>query len=344
MKNALKNLSVVIVIILTLNVTVMALPNGLQPQKDSQEEIESKIERFDNEIEKNMAKTKENKLKISQTQKAIVTSALEIKQVEKQSLKEEKLFNSRMRTMYMNGFDGYTSVILSSESVSDLISRVDGVKTIIEYNEKVVTGFKEIKNKLNEKQKTLSDTKKMLLNLQIENKQKLDKIILTKKAQKKLITQLNVEKNFVKIGTSRSQLLSANTTKSLAKYTPSRGSASSSEIAIISFANQFVGTPYIWGGTSPSTGFDCSGFTQYVYSHFGVAVGRSTFDQINAGTSVSKDNLKPGDLVLFGSNSNPQHAGIYVGNNSYIHSPRTGESIKISPMTRSDYMSGRRLK
>jgi cell wall-associated NlpC family hydrolase len=341
MKNALKNLSVVIFLILTLNVTVMALPNGmLQPQKDSHEEIESKIEQFDNEIEKNMAKTKENKLKISQTQKAMVTAALEIKQVEKQSIKEEKLFNSRMRTMYMNGFDGYTSVILSSESVADLISRVDSVKTIIEYNEKIVTGFKDTKNKLNEKQKTLADTKKMLLNLQIENKQKLDKIILIKEAQKKLITQLNV----VKIGTSSSHLLSESTTKSLAKYTPSRGSANMSERAIISFAYEFIGTPYLWGGTSPSTGFDCSGFTQYVYGHFGIAVGRSTYDQINVGTSVSKDNLKPGDLVLFGSNSNPHHAGIYVGNNSYIHSPRTGDSIKISPMTRSDYMSGRRLK
>ena len=77
--------------------------------------------------------------------------------------------------------------------------------------------------------------------------------------------------------------------------------------------------------------------------HFGISIGRTTYDQINDGVRVSKDNLQPGDLVFFGSDNNPQHTGIYVGNNNYIHSPRTGDVIKVSAMTRADFITGRRV-
>jgi peptidoglycan DL-endopeptidase CwlO len=97
----------------------------------------------------------------------------------------------------------------------------------------------------------------------------------------------------------------------------------------------------LWGGTTPS-GFDCSGFTQYVYRHFGVSLGRTTYDQINNGYAVSKDQLQPGDLVFFGTGS-PTHVGIYVGNGMYINAPHTGDVVKIASVNRSDFITGRRV-
>ncbi|MBW9145426.1 C40 family peptidase [Clostridium sp. CM028] len=111
---------------------------------------------------------------------------------------------------------------------------------------------------------------------------------------------------------------------------------------VIEYAKTFLGTPYVWGATGPNS-FDCSGFTQYVYAHFGVTTGRDTYAQITHGSYVSRENLQPGDLVFFGSGS-PHHVGIYVGNNSYIHAPSTGDVVKISQLTRSDYMSARRVR
>jgi len=73
-------------------------------------------------------------------------------------------------------------------------------------------------------------------------------------------------------------------------------------------------------------------------------VGRTTYDQINDGYGVSKDELKSGDLVFFGKNNDPTHMGMYVGNNTYIHAPRTGDVIKVSSMYRSDYITARRVK
>ncbi|MBZ9686274.1 NlpC/P60 family protein [Clostridium estertheticum] len=121
---------------------------------------------------------------------------------------------------------------------------------------------------------------------------------------------------------------------------PKDSSVSSNEV--IAYAQTFLGTPYEWAATGPNT-FDCSGFTQYVYAHFGVSTGRSTYDQITAGEFVSRENLQPGDLVFFGSGT-PHHVGIYVGNNSYIHAPSTGDVVKISALTRSDYLSARRVR
>lgn len=360
MKNVLRNLAVVITLIFTLNVTAFAVPTNeeLQQQKDSltkiqaeRQKIEMKIEEYDNEIEKIMAKTEENKGKISETEKAIEGSVAGVKQVEKESQKEQELFNKRMRTMYINGFDGYMSIILNSENFGDFVSRVENIKAIIEFDKKVMGGFEVTKNELDEKQQSLNKTKETLLTLQVENKAKLDKIIATKESQNKLITELKSKENLVEGQISEPQLLVNESItkideirKSVPKYTPSRGSVAISEDAIIAYASNFLGTPYLWGGTSPSTGFDCSGFTQYVYGHFGISLGRSTYDQINDGVQVSRDNLKAGDLVFFGSFDNPHHIGIYVGNNTYIHSPRTGDVLKVSPMTRPDYVTARRVK
>jgi hypothetical protein len=95
---------------------------------------------------------------------------------------------------------------------------------------------------------------------------------------------------------------------------------------IVLYAKMFLGTPYLYGGTSPSTGFDCSGFTQYVYNHYHISIPRTTSTQITAGTAVSQSNLKQGDLVFPSSG----HVGIYVGNGQIIHSPQTGDVVKIS--------------
>ncbi|WP_027634611.1 SH3 domain-containing protein [Clostridium hydrogeniformans] len=104
---------------------------------------------------------------------------------------------------------------------------------------------------------------------------------------------------------------------------------------IVAYGKKFIGTPYLWGGTTPS-GFDCSGFTKYVLNHFGIQVGRTTWDQIKNGKRIDISAVKEGDLIFFGTKSdptNPTHVGIYIGNDEFIHSPKPGESVKISKLS-----------
>ena len=193
MKNALRYLALVTTLIFTVNVTALAVTTNmnLQPESDSitiiqtesqeieSQEIERKIEQYDNEIEKNMAKTEENNIEIVQTEKAIKSAAEEINKVEKEAQKEQELFDKRMRTMYINGFEGYTGIIFKSESFGDFVSRVENIRLIIQFDNKVMDEFEAIQNKLNDKQISLNNKKVALLNLQLENKLELDKIILS---------------------------------------------------------------------------------------------------------------------------------------------------------------------
>lgn len=109
---------------------------------------------------------------------------------------------------------------------------------------------------------------------------------------------------------------------------PNRGdlTVSATGNAIVDYAYKFLGTPYQWGGTTPS-GFDCSGFTQYVFKNAaGVSLPRTTYDQINVGVAVSYNDLQPGDLVF----PHTGHVGIYVGGGQMIHAPSTGDVVKVS--------------
>ena len=123
------------------------------------------------------------------------------------------------------------------------------------------------------------------------------------------------------------------------------GSASSA----VGVAEQYLGCKYVSGGTSPSTGFDCSGFTQYVYKQCGISISRTSYTQANDGTAVSKSDLQPGDLLLFHSNGSSSigHVGIYAGNGKFIHAANSKRGVVCDTINsgyyQNNYAGARRL-
>ena len=120
--------------------------------------------------------------------------------------------------------------------------------------------------------------------------------------------------------------------------TTSRGtSVSSKGQAVAEYAKQFLGVPYVYGGTSPS-GFDCSGIVYYVYKQFGVTLNRVANDQMVNGTWVPFSEAMPGDIIGFKNSSGyVNHVGIYVGNGMMIHSPNTGETVRYESVVTGNY-------
>ena len=101
---------------------------------------------------------------------------------------------------------------------------------------------------------------------------------------------------------------------------------------VVSFAKQFIGTPYVSGGNSLTSGVDCSGFVQQVYNNFGIHLQRSSADQYDCnGYEVSRNDLQPGDLVFYGYGS-VCHVSMYIGNDQVIHAPVPGQSVCIVPI------------
>lgn len=101
---------------------------------------------------------------------------------------------------------------------------------------------------------------------------------------------------------------------------------------IVAYAKKYLGYDYVYGGTSPKTGFDCSGLTYYVYKHFGYTLSRSSTAQATNGTKVAKEDLRPGDLVIYKNTSLTRigHVGIYIGNNQMIHASEPGVGVIIT--------------
>jgi cell wall-associated NlpC family hydrolase len=112
----------------------------------------------------------------------------------------------------------------------------------------------------------------------------------------------------------------------------------------VRFARGFLGIPYRWGGDSPSTGFDCSGFVRFVYAHFGISLPHSSYEDYNLGIRVPRGSLRPGDLVFFNGEG---HVGMYVGRGSFIQAPHTGTTVQVTrldePWYAAAYDGARRL-
>ena len=108
---------------------------------------------------------------------------------------------------------------------------------------------------------------------------------------------------------------------------------------VVEFAKKYLGYKYVAGGSSPSTGFDCSGFTTYVFRNFGVSLNRSSKDQIKNGMAVSKSNLQPGDIVIFKNQGKTVigHVGIYIGSGNFIHAANKKEGVVITALSSSYY-------
>jgi hypothetical protein len=113
-------------------------------------------------------------------------------------------------------------------------------------------------------------------------------------------------------------------------------------IHVVSYARHFLGVPYSWGGSTPRTGFDCSGLVRFVYRRFGIRLPHSSWGDLSHGRRVSRRSLRPGDLVFF---YGAGHVGIYVGHGRFIDAPHTGARVRISTMgAYSGYYGARRFR
>ena len=367
MKNTSKTVLFAVTLALVAQISVNAAPvsnqtqtqqsqmdqnkNALKGVEDKRQELELSIEKLDNQIEDYMMKIEENKKSINSTENDINNSKEQISKVEKEISIQQDVLDQRVRSMYINGQSNYLKILLDSENFSELVTKAEIITKVISSDKKVISDLALKKTEVENKKAALEDKYNQILALKTDNENKLTSLNNNIADQKKLVEESKTQEKLFASKVDQSQALvnetmvQVNKIRSEApKVNPSRGKTSASDSNIIAYASNFLGTPYLWGGTSPSTGFDCSGFTQYVYAHFGVNVGRTTYDQITDGSEVSKDELQAGDLVFFGKNNDPTHMGMYVGNNTYIHAPRTGDVIKVSSMDRSDYITARRVK
>ncbi|MDR3602659.1 MAG: NlpC/P60 family protein [Desulfosporosinus sp.] len=283
-----------------------------------------------------------------------------------------KALGNFVKSDYEDGASTYIAVLLDATSLSDFIDRADKMQMIVSTYGKLQKDIATLNDTMNSQKESIKQ-KKATIQVSIQTKAKTQQTVqqaLDK--QKTVLAQLSSDEK-VTVNASLSAQAKVSRIQKLiqqeaieAAYAANQSKSSSGNSSqsssgggvsgtvtvsggaqqILSFATQFLGTPYVWGGTNPSPGFDCSGFVQYVYEHAGISLSRTSEQQFNNGVSVSRSELRPGDIVFFHTySSGASHVGIYAGNNTMINSSNGG--VSYDDMTNSywapRYLGARRV-
>jgi len=255
-------------------------------------------------------------------------------------------------TIYTSG-DQTTStlgILLGAGSIDDMLNQIETVNRVSSQDlaiNRQITQFRaavkkhriELKNAEAQQQQLVQDraNQKASIESQLsERKQLVDSIrsdiVRMKAAEAQRQAELAQQARARAAAAAQAPAPIVSTSASAAPATtpspvaaPSGGGGNST---VVDIAMRYLGIPYIYAGADPS-GFDCSGFTMYVYAQVGISLPHNAAAQFGMGTPVSYDQLQPGDLVFFYGLG---HVGMYIGGGNFIHSPHTGDVVKISPL------------
>jgi cell wall-associated NlpC family hydrolase len=242
---------------------------------------------------------------------------------------EELLAESLTQSYKSTGSDVF-SYLLASRSFNDLIDNVQTIQRANDANGNLIAEIAAAKVEIRKRSEELAKQERRLAAdqaTQLATKQRIEAGLHA------------LENRKARISREIQNLIDQAQARADAAATAAAGGGGGINIPIppsstlggqaAAIAMQYLGTPYVWGGSSPS-GFDCSGFTMYVWSQLGVGLPHNAAAQYGAGVSVPRDALEPGDLVFFDGLG---HVGIYIGNNAFVHAPHSGDVVKVSTIS-----------
>jgi peptidoglycan DL-endopeptidase CwlO len=340
---------------LLVAVPAVADPGAVKSKRAEARQILADVQALDSRLEQavesyNLANIKLARIErdLKQNGRALIVARSNLK------LAQSRLA-ARLVALYTSGESNSTlEVLLGSKSLDDLLNRLDTVKRVSDQDTRVlkeVVVFRgevqrramelrsarakqtdvvsaraayrsSIEGQLSERRRLLSSVKGEIARLQAAERAR--QAALERQARARLAAPRTISHH---IQTESVVGIAASTPEGATVAPPSRYGG------VVGIAMGYLGTPYVYGGSSPS-GFDCSGFVMYVYAQIGVSLPHNAAAQYGYGTPVSKDQLAPGDLVFFNGLG---HDGIYIGGGQFIHSPHTGDVVKISSLSDSWY-------
>jgi cell wall-associated NlpC family hydrolase len=275
---------------------------------------------------------------------------------------------TRLRDLYVNGQgDSTLEVILGSSSLDEIIARLDAVERVSKQDAQILRTVKQYRKEVETRRANLQDAHARQTQVVAERAAEQQRIQSQIAEQNRLLASVKDEIVKMQAEEARRQAALAAQARARAQAaaqlaqqaqqdaatqqvydqsfdTPTYDAPAARYGQVVGIALQYLGVPYVWGGSSPATGFDCSGFVAYVYSQIGVYLPHHAASQYGYGAPVSRDQLAPGDLVFFDGLG---HVGIYIGGGQFVHAPHTGDVVKISSLYESwyasNYVGARRL-
>ena len=341
-----------------LNTEIDTLNQNIENMEEQQEILEEEMEDLNSEIINTLTSIGMKEDEIAEKEDEIEAKAADIEDTEEQyevsKAKVEQQFEDmviRLRKMYENGEESSLNLLLSGAGLGDMLNRMDFVESIYAYDrgkqEEYVNAQNQVLELWNQLEVEKFNLETAKTNLQADRdalesqKEELDGLLDRKKKQSanydSEIKKAKLEASAAKAKLKQEQealrkLQAAGGGKNAASgtYTTDYNSiidgASGSELGkqVARYACQFVGNPYVPGGTSLTNGADCSGFTYRVYSDFGYSLPRTSTEQRSAGKGVDYSAAQPGDLICYSG-----HVALYIGGGKIVHASTQKTGIKI---------------
>ena len=347
------------------------LDKNINDWEEQQEILEEEMEDLNSEIINTLTSIGMKEDEIAEKETQIVDKQADIEDAEAEyenaKAQEEQQYEDmvvRIRRMYEKGDENGLSLLLAGTGLADMLNRMDFVESVYEYDRNGLTRYAETKdqvlelwNQLEVEKQDLETAKENLetdqANLEAQ-KEELDGLLAKKRQQsanydaeiKKARQEANVAKKKLQQEKQELEKLQKNGGSNAANGTyntdynsvidKAEGSSLGKQVA--KYACQYIGNPYVAGGTSLTNGADCSGFTYRVYSDFGYSLPRTSTEQRGAGKGVSYSEAQPGDLICYSG-----HVALYIGGGLIVHASTQKTGIKVSNAQYREILAVRRI-
>jgi peptidoglycan DL-endopeptidase CwlO len=303
--------------------------------------VQAEIEALDDELEKRTEAYNEMSIKLNQLNVRMADLRRELKEAEADHAQCLERFEDRICTLYKSGGrDQLLQMIVLADGVEDLYNRIRLVSTLADQDQDIIGDLEKSADKLDALLAEIDEYKGEQLTVRLQMDTVRGDIqaklagrqaaladidsqiaaVIEQERQRQLDEQERVQQALRNL---------INGTQQYAGPLPLTDDLTINQF--LETAVSYLGIPYVWGGDRPSTGFDCSGFTSFVYAQHGIYLPHYSGYQAQMGYPVDPGDIQPGDLLAFGDPVH--HVGIYLGNDLFIHAPRTGDVIKISHLS-----------
>lgn len=324
--------------------------------ENKKEEIEGELDAKNEELVNLMVDVGILEKEIDQNEKQLKQVKKDLKTAQKNEKKQYQAMKKRIKFMYERGDSAVISSLLESKSMADMLNRVEYFNEVYDYDRNLLDNYEKTRKQVEDLKAQVEDEKKELEtakdDLKQQQKQLETAMANLRSQQANADTQITNAKSlaseYQKTITEQNKIIQQQQAAAAASGRSSGGSSGGSGGTskpnsnasvpggnlnppkttnvsgsdVVNYAMQFVGKPYVWGGKDPNTGADCSGFTSYVYAHFGISIPSFSGAQRSCGQEVSYANAQAGDLICYAG-----HVAIYMGGGKIVHAKGTAYGI-----------------
>jgi len=327
----------VAIMIVVLSAAAPAQASPVSEKKARLREVQAKLEKVGTQVEKAVEHYNQAVAQLDTTRSKITENQRLLTAVERNLAIANRQLTARAQSIYKAPATGFVDVIFAARSFDDLVAQFDLMQRLGNSDVDLVKSVSAYEQDIKDRRIALRADEKAAAKLLEESRAQKIAILATESRMKALESGLRSE-----IKTLLAQQAAA--ARAAARQAAAASSASGGvgrtsggppppdpggpgHPEVVAIAQRYLGIPYLWGGASPKTGFDCSGLVLYVYAQVGIQLSHGATDQQRASKPVPLNALQPGDLVFYGNASFSYHVALYVGGGQVIEAPRTGAVV-----------------